>query len=129
LLVTSQDSWSEEEIIAAYFGQSHVERVFKHLKNPYHHAVHPQFHWTDQKIRVHTFICLTGLLLSQVLWKKAQDLGYTISIERLIDQLSDVRKAEIVTVTDLKGKPAKETQLEEMDPDLKKLYEELLSAI
>ena len=129
LLVTSQDSWSEEEIIAAYFGQSHVERVFKHLKNPYHHAVHPQFHWTDQKIRVHIFICLTGLLLSQVLWKKAQDLGYTISIERLIDQLSDVRNAEIVSVTDLKGKPAKETQLEEMDPDLKKLYEELLSAI
>ncbi|MDH7579028.1 MAG: hypothetical protein QHH75_14715 [Bacillota bacterium] len=65
-----QDNWSDAEIIAAYHGQSNVERVFKHLKNPYHNGVHPQYHWTDQKIRVHTFICLTGLLLSQVLIKR-----------------------------------------------------------
>ncbi len=129
LLVTSQDHWNDEEIIEAYFGQGHVERTFKHLKNPHHNAVQPQFHWTDQKIRVHTFICLTGLLLSQVLWKKAQELGYTISVERLIDQLADVRKAEIISVTDLKGKPAKENQLEEMDPELQKLYEELLNTV
>jgi transposase len=129
VLVTSQDSWSNEEIIAAYNGQSNVERVFKQLKNPYHNAVQPQYHWTDQKIRVHTFICLIGLLLSQVLWKKAKDLGYTISPENLIDMLSEVRKAEIVTVTGLKGKPTRESQLEEMDPGLKKMYEELLNTI
>jgi len=127
VLVTSQESWSSAEIIAAYFGQNSVERVFKHLKNPYHHAVHPQYHWTDQKIRVHTFICLTGLLLSQVLWKKAKDLGYTFSAESLIDMLSQIRKAELVTLTGLKGKPAKESQLEEMEPELEKMYEELLS--
>ena len=127
ILVTSQDSWSDEEVIAAYHGQSNVERVFKHLKNPYHNAVRPQYHWTDQKIRVHTFICLIGLLLSQVLWKKAKDLGYTISVESLIDMLSEIRKAEIVTITGLKGKPAKELQLEEMEPELKKMYEELLN--
>jgi len=125
VLVTSRDSWSSAEIMAAYFGQNSVERVFKHLKNPYHHAVHPQYHWTDQKIRVHTFICLTGLLLSQVLWKKAKDLGYTFSAESLIDMLSQIRKAEIVTVTGMKGKPAKESQLEEMDPELEKMYEDL----
>jgi transposase len=129
VLVTSQDSWSNEEIIAAYNGQSNVEHVFKQLKNPYHNAVQPQYHWTDQKIRVHTFICLIGLLLSQVLWKKAKDLGYTISPENLIDMLSEVRKAEIVTVTGLKGKPTRESQLEEMDPGLKKMYEELLNTI
>lgn len=127
ILVTSQDDWSEQEIITAYHGQSNVERVFKHLKNPYHNAVHPQFHWTDQKIRVHTFICLIGLLLSQVLWKKAKDLGYTISVESLIDMLSQVRKADIIKVTGLKGKPTKETVLEEMEPELQEIYEKLLS--
>ena len=30
ILVTCREEWSEEEIIAAYHGQSHVERVFKH---------------------------------------------------------------------------------------------------
>ncbi len=128
ILVTSQDNWSDEEIVTAYNGQNSVERVFKHLKNPYHNAVQPQYHWTDQKIRVHTFICIIGLLLSQVLWKKAKDLGYTISLESLIDWLSEVRKAEIVTITGLKGKPARETQLEEMEPELKIMYEGLLNS-
>lgn len=125
ILVTCREEWSEEEIIAAYHGQGNVERVFKHLKNPYHHTVHPQYHWTDQKIEVHTFICLIGLLLSQVLWKKARDAGYTVSIENLIDRLTEIRKAEIITVNGLKGNPVKETQLEEMEPELQALYEAL----
>jgi transposase len=41
LLVTCREDWSTEEIIAAYYGQSNIERIFKHLKNPYHHAVYP----------------------------------------------------------------------------------------
>ncbi len=126
LLVTCREDWSTEEIIAAYYGQSNIERVFKHLKNPYHHAVYPQYHWTDQKIKVHTFICLIGLLLSQVLWKKARDAGYSMSVETLIDRLTEIRKAEIVTITSLKGKPKKQTQLEKMDPELQKLYETLI---
>jgi transposase len=125
ILVTCREEWSEEEIIAAYQGQSHVERVFKHLKNPYHNTVHPQYHWTDQKIKVHTFICLIGLLLSQVLWKKARDKGYILSLENLIDRLTAIRKAEIVTVNGLKGKAVKETQLEEMEPILQELYDAL----
>ena len=125
LLVTCRDDWSSEEIIAAYHGQGNIERIFKHLKNPYHHAVYPQYHWTDQKIKVHTFICLIGLLLSQVIWKKARDAGYSISIETLIDKLTEVRKAEIITVTSLKGQPKKETQLEEMEPEVQKIYETL----
>ena len=89
---------------------------------------HTQYHWTDQKVKVHIFICLTGLLLSQLLWKKAKDLGYTYSIESLIDMLSDIRKADIVTLTGLKGKPAKVSQLEELEPELNKLYQELIGS-
>lgn len=129
ILVSSRSEWSDEEIIAAYHGQNNVERVFKQLKNPYHNAVHPQYHWTDQKIRVHTFICVIGLLLSQLLWKKAKEAGYNYSIQTLLDRLSEIRKAQIITLTGLKGKPVKETQLEEMEPELKKLYEDLLRAL
>jgi len=125
ILVTCREEWSEEEIIAAYQGQGNIERVFKHLKNPYHNSVHPQYHWTDQKIRVHTFICLIGLLLSQILWKKAREAGHNLSLETLIDRLTQVRKAEIITVTSLRGKPVKETQTEEMPPELQRLYNDL----
>jgi hypothetical protein len=54
-----------------------------------------QYHWTDHKVKVHTFICVIALLLSQVLWKKACDLGFKTSINRLIDDLSAVRRVEI----------------------------------
>lgn len=129
ILVTCRDEWTSEDIIDAYNGQSNVERVFKHLKNPYHNAVRPQFHWTDQKIKVHTFICVTGLLLSQLVWKKAKNLGYTSSIEKIIDELSMVRQTEIVTITGLKGKAPKEIQLEEMDPDLEKMYNDMVNMV
>jgi transposase len=123
LLVTCRDEWSEEEIIAAYYGQSNVERTFKHMKNPYHNAIHPQYHWTDQKIKVHTFICLIGLLLSQILWKKAREADYSMSLENLIDELEKVRQTEIITLSSLKSKPVREIQLEEMDPKLQELYD------
>ena len=127
ILVTCRKDWTEEEIIAAYWGQSNIERVFRHFKNPYHHAVCPQFHWTDQKIKVHTFICVIGLLLSQLLWKKACTAGYTLSIENLLDRLMEIRETEVVTITDLKGRPQKEVQLEEVEPWLQKLYEKLMN--
>ncbi|MFO1432991.1 MAG: hypothetical protein U1F76_23275 [Candidatus Competibacteraceae bacterium] len=66
LLITDRHSGSDEEIILAYRGQSHVERTFQQLKDEDHCAVRPQFHWTGPKIRVHTFICLLGLLLGRV---------------------------------------------------------------
>jgi hypothetical protein len=62
-----------------------------------------------------------------VLWKKARNLGYNYSIESLIDMLSDVRMTEIVSITGFRGKPAKISQLEEMEPELNKLYQELLA--
>ena len=42
--------------------------------------------------------------------------------------LSDIRKADIVTITGIKGKPAKVSQLEEMEHELNKRYQELLGS-
>lgn len=125
IITTSKNEGTDAEIIAAYQHQRHVEQVFKHLKNPLHHAVTPQFHWTDQKIKVHTFICLIGLLLSQLLWKQAKEVGYRMNVETLLDRLSEVRLAEIWTVRDLKEKPQKEEQLEDTDAALDSLYHTL----
>jgi transposase len=129
ILVTCRNDWPEEEVIAAYHGQSHVERAFKHLKNPYHNSVYPQYHWTDQKIKVHTFICLTGLLMSQILWKQAREVGYTHSLEKLIDKLTEVRMAQVVILTGFKTKPVTESRLEDMEPNLQKLYQSLQKQI
>jgi transposase len=47
---TNRNDWTDREIIEAYHGQSKIEKIFRHLKNPYHLAIRPQFHWTDHKI-------------------------------------------------------------------------------
>ncbi|MCH7994263.1 MAG: hypothetical protein IIB57_07440 [Planctomycetes bacterium] len=52
ILMTDHHDWKTPAIIQAYHGQSKIEQAFKELKNPHHLAIKPQFHWTDQKIRV-----------------------------------------------------------------------------
>lgn len=126
ILITCRNEWTEEEIISAYFGQNNVEHVFRQLKNPYHNAICPQYHWTDQKIKVHTFMCVIGMLLTQLLQKMAREAGFSYSSDKIIEMLSEVREAVIITLTDLKGKPSKQVQLEEMDEEVNKLYTTLM---
>jgi hypothetical protein len=46
-------------------------------------ATRPQFHWTDQKLHVHAFLCVTGYLLVRLLWWRARrDAGFTGSARR-----------------------------------------------
>jgi len=91
---TNRNSWSDREIIEAYHGQSKIEKLFRHLKNPYHLAVRPQFHWTDQKIKVHTFICLLGLLLVEILRKKVHDAGIKMSLDDIFNHLGNIRESK-----------------------------------
>ena len=42
-----------------------IEKIFRSTKDNEHCAIRPQFHYTDQKIRVHIFCCLLGLTLQQ----------------------------------------------------------------
>ncbi len=67
LLMTDQHAWSSEDIILAYQGQSHAEGAFRQLKDVDHLTVRPQYHWTDHKVRVHTFICLLAYLLCRLI--------------------------------------------------------------
>ena len=123
VLFTNRNSWSDREIIEAYHGQSKIEKLFRHLKNPYHLAVRPQFHWTDQKIKVHTFICLLGLLLTEILRKKVYDAGIKISLDEILSYLGNIRESVSLLSPGGKGKPRVEVQLEEMDETEKKLFD------
>jgi len=120
---TNRIKWTEREIVEAYHGQSKIERVFRHLKNPYHFTVRPQFHWTDQKIRVHTFMCLLGLLLAEILRKKVFDAGIKLSLDDILDTLSNIRESVAITYTAKKGRPRVDVQLEEMDDVEKMLFQ------
>lgn len=120
VLITDRDDWSTAEIIDAYHGQSKIEAVFAHLKDPMHLALRPQYHWTDQKLHVHVLTCVLGYLLAQCVFLRAQRAGAPYaSMEALLDALERVRRATVVrSATNSKSGVRVTTQLEEIDPQL-----------
>lgn len=128
ILMTTRHSWSTEEIILAYWGQAGVEYAFKNLKNPFHMAFRPQYHWTDQKIQVHALICFIGFLLYMLAFKRAREkVGYNGSPHRLLEQLSMIRLSTFIEAPSKKSRGSYKSKycLEDMDEDLNNLAQGL----
>ena len=80
------------QIIEAYRGQSKAESAFRDLKDPRMLSTRPQFHWTDQKLHVHAFMCVTAYLLVTLLhWRVKQKAEFDGSPRRLLAELAEVR--------------------------------------
>lgn len=124
VLITDRHDWTDEEILAAYRGQSQAEASFRQLKDDEHLAVRPQFHWTDQKIRVHAFICLAALLVARTVEHQARRQGWKGSLSGLLDRLASIRLAMVLQPT--KGRPRCTWQLEETDPETHDLFASLV---
>jgi transposase len=126
ILMTDRHDWSTEEIIKTYWGQSDIENAFKNMKNPYHLTLKPQYHWTDQKIIVHYFICVLGFLLIAIIWRQVKnEIGYDHSVDTLLDTLNNIRLATLLEESTTRGRVKAEYKLEEMSGDEKMIMEVL----
>lgn len=126
ILMTNRHEWTSAEIIDAYHGQSAVESAFKKMKNPFHLALRPQYHWTDQKIIVHNFICVLGYQLASILMREARlKANFTGSINTLLTILDNVRLSVVLEQHNKKGKPKVTYKLEEMSEEENTLMEAL----
>lgn len=126
IIMTDQHNWSNERIIKTYQGQAEIEHAFKDLKNPYHLTLKPQFHWTDQKIIVHYFICMLGYLLSTLIWKEAKEkASFNGTLDGLLDILSSIRLATILEQKKTCGCVKASYKLEKMNPEEKQIAEAL----
>lgn len=126
ILVTNRHCWSSQEILLAYWGQANIEYAFKNLKNPFHMAVRPQYHWTDQKIEVHAFTCVLAFLLTIVAYKRAKErIQYSGSPNTLLEKLSQIRLATFIEspTQKTKGKYKAIYCLEDMDEDIAEIAE------
>jgi transposase len=90
MLVTNRLDWTAEQVVAGYCGQQQIERVFRGLKEGDWLGWGPIYHWTDQKIRVHAFYCMLGISLLQCIYKKAQAAWAGLSMEQLLEELSQI---------------------------------------
>jgi transposase len=115
IIMTNRHEWTSQEIITAYYGQSKIEHAFRNMKNPYHLALKPQYHWTDHKIKVHYFICVIGYMLASIIWREARlKTGYTGSLDNLLDMLNNIRLGTMLEESKKTGKPKATYKLEEM---------------
>ena len=126
IIMTDRHEWSSEAIVAALHGQSTVEQAFKNIKNPYHLAVTPEFHWTDQKIRVHYFSCVLGYLLASLIWREARiKADFTGTLDTLLDTLNNIRLTTLLEMSGKRGTPKATRQIEEMTDDQRRLVDGL----
>lgn len=126
IIMTDHHDWSSEEIIKTYQGQADIEHTFKNLKNPYHLTLNPQFHWTDQKITVHYFICVLGYLLTALAWREIKmKTGFNGTLDTLLDTLNNIRLATLLEDTKSKGPMKAVYKLEEISASDKQIMEAL----
>lgn len=126
ILMTNRKEWSTEDIIESYYSQSSVEHTFRDMKNPAHLAVRPQYHWTDQKIQVHFFICVLGYLMAALVRKKLREkIGYKKSMDSMLEKLNAIRLTTLLEPSKTPGQVKTLFKLEEMDEESKQMMETL----
>ena len=87
--------------------------MFRQIKDPQFMALRPQYHWTDQKIEVHSFCCVVGYLLGALLRRHARRMGYTEGMAGLLEMLNGVRMVLRTAQSGRPGRPKVHWQREE----------------
>ena len=124
LLFTDREDWTDEQIVTAYRGQHHVESAFRQMKDIHHVSFRPAFHWTDQKLRVHAFSCVTALLMCSLLRRELHGKGIDLSVTRILETLGTIREVQILLTTG-RGRPRTRRAHSATDPLALQLLEVL----
>ena len=95
LIFTDRTKWSDAQIVHGYRAQHHFERAFRDLKDVRHIAIHPQYHWTDQKIEVHVHLC-AGTDAADFAVSGDGQSGQTISARQMLKELAGIKEVRKV---------------------------------
>ena len=90
LIFTDRTDLTPLEVAQAYTDRNEVERLFGEMNDPMTVPFRPVRHWTDQKIAVHAFIRILGLLLLKLLQLGLKEQGIVLSLEIIKDELSTI---------------------------------------
>lgn len=123
ILFTDNADWTDAQIVSGYRSQYHIEDAFRTMKDPHCIALRPQFHWTDQKIRVHVFICVIALMLVSLLRRELHAKGFDLSIPAALELLAGIREMVMVFPPQEKGaEPSLRTSLTRMSTQQRQIF-------
>ena len=95
IIFSSRNEWSTLKIVKTYRAQIDVERQFKELNKRDRLSVMPMYVWTNKMIRVHLFISVLALLLSNLLYRKIHLAGITASKDKCFEALEDMKEIRL----------------------------------
>ena len=121
ILFSDKDHAPRAVIVADYRTQSEVEGDFRQMKDPHVVSFSPMFHWTDQKIRVHTFYCVLALAVARLMVREADRHGMHMSVRELLDTLAEIQETVLLYQGE-RGRPRARRMLTEIDPTQQRLY-------
>ena len=121
ILFTDRDEWTTAMVVAGYRSQSEVEADFRQMKDPDIVSFSPMFHWTDQKIRVHSFSCVIALTIARLMRREAQHAGINMSVTELLTTLGGIQETVLLYQGE-RGRPRARRMLTEINPTQQRLY-------
>jgi transposase len=124
ILFTDNHEWTDEQIVAAYRGQHHVENAFRQMKDVHYVSFRPAHHWTDQKLQVHAFTCVLALLLCSLLRCKLTRNGVHLSVDRMLETLGTIREVQVL-LSSGRGRPRVRPTHSKLEPLAEQLFKVL----
>jgi hypothetical protein len=80
------------------------------------------FHWTEQKIRVHTFYCVLALAIAHLMRRHAAQAGLDLSVRELLHTLAGIGET-VMIYPPTGGRPRARRILTEQDPTQQRLFD------
>ena len=80
----------------AYNEKYLVEEDFRFLKDRHYLRFEAGCHWSDQKIRVHAFMCVLALLLVRLLQYRLLRAGEQLGIPLLSEELHEITEVTLL---------------------------------
>ncbi|MGH3322531.1 MAG: IS1634 family transposase [Streptosporangiaceae bacterium] len=122
ILITDRGDWTVPDIIAGYRSQSDAEFGFRQLKDPHLVSFNPMFHWTEQKICVHTFYCVLALTVAHLMRRHAHQHDLNLSVHALLAALAGIQQTVLLYPGD-RGRPKARRILTDRDPTQQRLHD------
>jgi transposase len=84
-----------QELIGRYKELADIERAFRTLKSTL--EIRPMYHWTEQRIRAHVFICVLALQMQR--YMRSRLSASPLSVERALQRLQTLKAGTLETPT------------------------------
>jgi transposase len=116
VIFTNHLDWDDERIIKAYRSMHKIENQFRLLHGAMLIPIKPVYHWTDQKIKAHVFLCMISLLFARIIEHLCKG-KFEGNFRSILDFASTIRLA-------LVKKEKLTLVFEEMTPEQQRFMEE-----